>query len=86
MVRGKLISGFDRMVNGIPDGLDWLHQSFGEVNAISREPNGHLYVDFRKAEVAETVRRAPDIAPTPSADVCLTVRYVVCKRGSTSRV
>ena len=36
----------------------WLHQSFGEVNAISREPNGHLYVDFRKAEVAETVCRA----------------------------
>lgn len=58
MVRGKLESGFDRVVNGISDGLDWLHQSFGEVNAISREPNGHLYVDFRKAEVAETVCRA----------------------------
>ena len=83
MVRGELHSGFDAVADSVSDGL---HQSFGEVNAISREPNGHLYVEFRKAEVAETVRRAPDIASIRSADVCLTVRYVVCKRGSTSRV
>ncbi|KAH9937326.1 uncharacterized protein B0H18DRAFT_1113180 [Fomitopsis serialis] len=32
-------------------------ESFGEVNSISRELNGNLYVDFRKAEVADTVCR-----------------------------
>ncbi|KAI0727829.1 hypothetical protein C8Q72DRAFT_427587 [Fomitopsis betulina] len=52
------------IISGIPYGDErrfeavkkWC-ESFGEVNAISREPNGHLYVDFRKAEVAETVCR-----------------------------
>ena len=31
-------------------------QSFGELNSITRVPNGDLHVDFRKAEVADTVR------------------------------
>jgi len=30
-------------------------QSFGEVNQITRMPNGDLHIDFRKAEVADTV-------------------------------
>ncbi|EPT01551.1 hypothetical protein FOMPIDRAFT_1029782 [Fomitopsis schrenkii] len=52
------------IISGIPPGDERRYEavkkwceSFGEVNAISREPNGHLYVDFRKAEVAETVCR-----------------------------
>ena len=31
-------------------------QSFGEVSSITRGPNGDILVDFRKAEVADTVR------------------------------
>lgn len=65
---------------------DCLHQSFGEVNAISREPNGHLYVDFRKAEVAETVCRARTSPMCIVINTCPFVRSAVCKRGSTSRV
>ncbi|KAH9835912.1 uncharacterized protein C8Q71DRAFT_858745 [Rhodofomes roseus] len=52
------------IVSGIPRGDEKRYEavkkwceSFGEVNAISREPNGNLHVDFRKAEVAETVCR-----------------------------
>jgi len=32
-------------------------ESFGEVNQITRMPNGDLHIDFRKAEVADTVCR-----------------------------
>lgn len=32
-------------------------QGFGQVRDISRAPNGCLYVDFKKASVAETVCR-----------------------------
>ncbi|PIL31819.1 hypothetical protein GSI_06523 [Ganoderma sinense ZZ0214-1] len=32
-------------------------ESFGELNSITRVPNGDLHVDFRKAEVADTVCR-----------------------------
>ncbi|KAI0735032.1 hypothetical protein C8Q76DRAFT_791615 [Earliella scabrosa] len=31
-------------------------ESFGELSSINRAPNGDLHVDFRKAEVADTVR------------------------------
>ncbi|KAH9954410.1 hypothetical protein BC827DRAFT_1143858 [Russula dissimulans] len=32
-------------------------ESFGEVSQITRMPNGDLHIDFRKAEVADTVCR-----------------------------
>ncbi|KAL6298690.1 hypothetical protein BKA93DRAFT_820244 [Sparassis latifolia] len=32
-------------------------ESFGELNSITRAPSGDLYIDFRKAEVADTVCR-----------------------------
>jgi hypothetical protein len=31
-------------------------QSFGEISSIARRANGDIMVDFRKAEVADTVR------------------------------
>ena len=34
-------------------------QSFGEISSISRGANGDVLVDFRKAEVADTVRSSP---------------------------
>jgi len=40
-------------------------ESFGEVNEITRMPNGDLHVNFRDAEVAETVCRI-------RAKVCIT--------------
>jgi len=52
------------IISGIPPGDEKRYEavkkwceSFGEVNSISREFNGNLYVDFRKAEVADTVCR-----------------------------
>lgn len=50
------------VVSGIPAGdqrryeriRQWC-ESFGELNQITRIPNGDLHVDFRRAEVAETV-------------------------------
>ncbi|KAI0937278.1 hypothetical protein AcV5_005222 [Taiwanofungus camphoratus] len=52
------------IISGIPPDDDrrfeaakrWC-QSFGEVSQITRVPNGDLHVDFRKAEVADTVCR-----------------------------
>ena len=50
------------VVSGIPQGdvrrydsvRRWC-EGFGEVNQITRIPNGDLHVDFRRSEVAETV-------------------------------
>ena len=44
-------------------------QSFGEIGSITRGPNGNILVDFRKAEVADTV--CPNKFPpsTPVADM-----------------
>ncbi|PCH34011.1 hypothetical protein WOLCODRAFT_135447 [Wolfiporia cocos MD-104 SS10] len=52
------------VISGIPAGDErrfaavkqWC-ESFGEINQIVRVPNGDLHVDFRKAEVADTVCR-----------------------------
>ncbi|KAI8990566.1 hypothetical protein BD414DRAFT_304635 [Trametes punicea] len=52
------------IISGIPPGDErrfegvkkWC-ESFGELNSITRVPNGDLHVDFRKAEVADTVCR-----------------------------
>ncbi|KAI0361465.1 hypothetical protein OH77DRAFT_1492512 [Trametes cingulata] len=52
------------IISGIPpdderrfEGVRKWCESFGEVNSITRVPNGDLHVDFRKAEVADTVCR-----------------------------
>ncbi|CDO75494.1 hypothetical protein BN946_scf184935.g30 [Trametes cinnabarina] len=52
------------IISGIPpddgqrfDGVRKWCESFGELNAIIRAPNGDLHIDFRKAEVADTVCR-----------------------------
>ncbi|KAH9858054.1 hypothetical protein C2E23DRAFT_880721 [Lenzites betulinus] len=52
------------IISGIPpdderrfEGARKWCESFGEVSSISRAPNGDLHVDFRKAEVADTVCR-----------------------------
>lgn len=36
------------------------HKSFGEVDQITRMPNGDLHINFQKAEVADTVRTVSD--------------------------
>ncbi|EMD41877.1 hypothetical protein CERSUDRAFT_110435 [Gelatoporia subvermispora B] len=52
------------IVSGIPmddehrvEGVKRWCESFGEVNCITRIPNGDIHVDFRRAEVADTVCR-----------------------------
>ncbi|KAH9898263.1 hypothetical protein C8Q73DRAFT_744305 [Cubamyces lactineus] len=52
------------IISGIPpddarrfDGVKKWCESFGELNSITRVHNGDLHVDFRKAEVADTVCR-----------------------------
>ncbi|RPD82419.1 hypothetical protein L226DRAFT_25455 [Lentinus tigrinus ALCF2SS1-7] len=52
------------IISGIPpdderrfDGVRKWCESFGELNSITRVPNGDLHVDFRKVEVADTVCR-----------------------------
>ncbi|KAI0824996.1 hypothetical protein BC628DRAFT_274358 [Trametes gibbosa] len=52
------------IVSGIPpdderrfQGVRKWCESFGELSSINRAPNGDLHVDFRKAEVADTVCR-----------------------------
>ncbi|CAL1694044.1 unnamed protein product [Somion occarium] len=52
------------IISGVPVGdkrrtdalLRWC-QTFGEVNQITRAPNGDLHIDFKSAEVADTVCR-----------------------------
>ncbi|TFY72802.1 hypothetical protein EVG20_g222 [Dentipellis fragilis] len=39
------------------EGIKKWCESFGEINQISRMPNGDLHVDFRRSEVADTVCR-----------------------------
>ncbi|EJF66820.1 hypothetical protein DICSQDRAFT_123371 [Dichomitus squalens LYAD-421 SS1] len=52
------------IISGIPpnderrfDAVRKWCESFGELNSITRVPNGDLHIDFRKAEVADTVCR-----------------------------
>ncbi|OSD03210.1 hypothetical protein PYCCODRAFT_1467075 [Trametes coccinea BRFM310] len=52
------------IISGIPpdderrfEGVRKWCESFGELNSITRAPNGDLHIDFRKAEVADTVCR-----------------------------
>ncbi|KAI0778324.1 hypothetical protein BD413DRAFT_465897 [Trametes elegans] len=52
------------IISGIPphderrfEGVRKWCESFGELSSITRAPNGDLHVDFRKAEVADTVCR-----------------------------
>ena len=50
-------------------------KSFGEIRQISRAPNGDLHVDFRRADVADTVciyffALLLDLPLTPSVKVC----------------
>ncbi|KAI0052548.1 hypothetical protein FA95DRAFT_1553554 [Auriscalpium vulgare] len=53
LVVSGIAVGDDRRYAGVKQ---WC-ESFGEVNTITRMPNGDLHVDFRKAEVADTVCR-----------------------------
>ena len=39
-------------------------QAFGEIREMRRGPNGNVYVDFKKANVADTVR-SPFLASLP---------------------
>ncbi|KAI0375135.1 hypothetical protein BV20DRAFT_976473 [Pilatotrama ljubarskyi] len=66
------------IISGIPpddqrrfDGVRKWCESFGELNSITRVPNGDLHVDFRKAEVADTVCRL-------NARVCIAGVGSVC--------
>lgn len=34
-------------------------QAFGEIRELKRAPNGNVYVDFKNANVADTVRSLP---------------------------
>ncbi|TFK94411.1 hypothetical protein K466DRAFT_476581 [Polyporus arcularius HHB13444] len=52
------------IISGIPpdderrfDGVKKWCESFGELNCITRVPNGDLHIDFRRVEVADTVCR-----------------------------
>ncbi|EIW64190.1 uncharacterized protein TRAVEDRAFT_111365 [Trametes versicolor FP-101664 SS1] len=52
------------IISGIPpdderrfEGVRKWCESFGELNSITRAPNGDLHIDFRKVEVADTVCR-----------------------------
>lgn len=74
------------VISGIPSGdqrrYDQLRrwcESFGELNQITRIPNGDLHVDFRRSEVAETVSTPHDPA-TPRLILC--DRCAACTRGS----
>ena len=49
-------------------------QGFGQVRDISRAPNGCLYVDFKKASVAETVCRVSLIFGFRFCVLCFEVR------------
>lgn len=73
-------------------GIHWLYmvplirpprQSFGEVNRITRMPNGDLHISFQRADVADTVRMISDVYATNTNCRC---RCVVCAPKFTSQV
>ncbi|KAI0296220.1 hypothetical protein BC826DRAFT_1103952 [Russula brevipes] len=51
-----VVSGIAKGDQARLEGVRKWCESFGEVNQITRMPNGDLHIDFRKAEVADTVR------------------------------
>ncbi|KAI0001640.1 hypothetical protein BJV77DRAFT_968989 [Russula vinacea] len=52
-----VVSGIAKGDQARLEGVRKWCESFGEVNQITRMPNGDLHIDFRKAEVADTVCR-----------------------------
>ncbi|KAJ2973734.1 hypothetical protein NUW54_g12011 [Trametes sanguinea] len=64
------------IISGIPpdderrfEGVCKWCESFGELNSITRAPNGDLHIDFRKAEVADTPESAVSAYPGSPANV-----------------